>query len=161
ESDGGELAGRLLGQLLLQVETLGDAQFAVPIFQAAAAYALWHGDLVDARRAVARAWEMTRVTEDWALAAKLAATVARVDDARVARTAARGPLLESFEIARELGARPLMKELRELGRRALITLPEPTVEETSAPSETVGGRAALGGHDGAEVPASSATDRNG
>ena len=69
ESDGGELAGRLLGQLLLQVETLGDAQFAVPIFQAAAAYALWHGDLVDARRAVARAWEMTRVTEDWALAA--------------------------------------------------------------------------------------------
>ena len=78
ESDGGELAGRLLGQLLLQVETLGDAQFAVPIFQAAAAYALWHGDLVDARRAVARAWEMTRVTEDWALAAKLAATVARV-----------------------------------------------------------------------------------
>src|SRR5439155_22545337 len=31
----------------------------------------------------------------------------------------------------------------------------------SAPSETVGGRAALGGHGGAEVPASSATDRNG
>ena len=89
------------------------------------------------------------------------AALAAADDARVARTAARGPLLESFEIARELGARPLMKELRELGRRALITLPEPTREEASTPSQTVGGRAALGGADGAEIAASSATDRNG
>jgi DNA-binding CsgD family transcriptional regulator/tetratricopeptide (TPR) repeat protein len=236
ESEGGELAGRLLGQLLLQVETVGDAQFAVPIFQAAASYALWHGDLVDARLAVARAWEMTRITEDWALIAKLSATVARVDaavvadarsrrdlagiagarersagvlaeaeaavrragvppgtgsrreadaylatarahrmladdrhepsvwaaladtwaaigaryqvasarwrqaeaaltgsdDARVARAAARGPLREAYEVASELGARPLIKELRELGRRALITLPEPTAEEALA-----------------------------
>jgi predicted ATPase/DNA-binding CsgD family transcriptional regulator len=238
ERDGGELAGRLLGQLLLQVETVGDAQFAVPIFQAAASYALWHGDLVDARLAVSRAWEMARVTEDWALIAKLSATVARVDaavvadargrrdlagiagarertsrvlaeaeaaitragvspatgsrreadaylatarahrmladdrhepsvwgaladtwgalgaryqvasarwrqaeaaltggdDARVARAAARGPLREAYEIASELGARPLLKELRELARRALISLPEPTADEAATPA---------------------------
>src|SRR5439155_21745463 len=47
-------------------------------------------------------------------------------DARVARVAARGPLREAYEVASELGARPLLKELRELGRRALISLPEPT-----------------------------------
>src|SRR5439155_11562568 len=193
--------------------------------------------LVDARLAVARAWEMARVTEDWALIAKLSATVARVDaaavadargrrdlagiagarertsrvlaeaeaairraavspamgsrreadaylatarahrmladdrhepsvwaaladtwgalgaryqvasarwrqaeaaltggdDARVARVAARGPLREAYEIASELGARPLLKELRELGRRALISLPEPTTDEAFTP----------------------------
>jgi DNA-binding CsgD family transcriptional regulator len=44
-------------------------------------------------------------------------------DARVARAAARGPLLEAARIARELGARPLLRELTNLASRALITLP--------------------------------------
>jgi len=56
------------------------------------------------------------------------------DDARVARVAARGPLREAYEIASELGARPLLKELRELGRRALISLPEPTTDEAFTPA---------------------------
>jgi DNA-binding CsgD family transcriptional regulator len=41
----------------------------------------------------------------------------------VARAAARGPLLEAARIARELGARPLLRELTNLASRALITLP--------------------------------------
>src|SRR5205814_7563576 len=49
-------------------------------------------------------------------------------DARVARAAARGPLLEAARIARELGARPLLRELTNLASRALITLPATEVE---------------------------------
>jgi DNA-binding CsgD family transcriptional regulator/tetratricopeptide (TPR) repeat protein len=44
-------------------------------------------------------------------------------DARVSRAAARGPLLEAARIARELGARPLLRELTNLASRALITIP--------------------------------------
>jgi DNA-binding CsgD family transcriptional regulator len=44
-------------------------------------------------------------------------------DARVGRAAARSPLLEAVRIARELGARPLLRELTTLARRALINLP--------------------------------------
>jgi DNA-binding CsgD family transcriptional regulator len=44
-------------------------------------------------------------------------------DARVARATARGPLLEAARIARELGARPLLRELTNLASRALITIP--------------------------------------
>jgi DNA-binding CsgD family transcriptional regulator len=43
-------------------------------------------------------------------------------------------LREAYEVASELGARPLLKELRELGRRALISLPEPTADEAATPA---------------------------
>jgi DNA-binding CsgD family transcriptional regulator len=49
-------------------------------------------------------------------------------DARVGRAAARAPLLEAVRVARELGARPLLRELTTLARRALINLPpDPSV----------------------------------
>jgi len=53
-------------------------------------------------------------------------------DARVGRAAARGPLLEAARIARELGARPLLRELTNLASRALITLPETAPAGTAA-----------------------------
>lgn len=75
--------------------------------------------------ALARAWE--RLGDPYQVArarwrqaeAALAGT-----DARSGRVIARKPLREAVRIARELGARPLERELTELARRALITLPE-------------------------------------
>jgi DNA-binding CsgD family transcriptional regulator/tetratricopeptide (TPR) repeat protein len=87
ESTAGELAGQLLGQVLLELETVRDVQYVVPAYQAAASLALWHGDLADARRAIDRGWEVVRETEDWILAAKTAAAFAVVEAA--AETAAR------------------------------------------------------------------------
>jgi DNA-binding CsgD family transcriptional regulator/tetratricopeptide (TPR) repeat protein len=228
ETSAGELAGRLLGQLLLELETVRDSQHAVPVYQAAASFALWRGDLEDAQRAAARGWARVRETEDWALAAKMAATALEIEaasaaeareerriagisaarergsrvlreaevlvgasgvppsvgsrreadaylatagayaarlsgrdnadrwatlartwagvddpyqvakarwreaeavlgevatDARVSRSRARRPLLAAVQSALELEARPLLRELAELARRALITLP--------------------------------------
>ncbi len=79
ETSAGELAARLLGQLLLELETVRDSQHAVPVYQAAASLALWRGDLADARRAVERGWAHVRETEDWVLAAKMAATFLEVE----------------------------------------------------------------------------------
>ena len=223
----GEAAGRLLGRLLLELETVPDAQESVPTYQAAASFALWRGDLEDARRAVGLGWGRVRETEDWVLVARMAAVVLEVDatsvadaragrdlstvaaarsrsaevlaeaeaavhdagvdpafgsrreadahlavarayrariegrdepaawdalartwealerpyqvararwrqaeaalgagDGRAGRTAARAPLLEAVRLATELGAGPLLRELEELARRALIPLPE-------------------------------------
>jgi DNA-binding CsgD family transcriptional regulator/tetratricopeptide (TPR) repeat protein len=242
ESDGGELAGRLLGQILLQVEAVADSQFTVPVYQAAASYALWHADLADARRAVDRGWAAAAKTEDWVLVARMAATALEVDaavaidarerrdlavvaaarqrsgevlaraeaavaasgvaptvgtrrgadaalaaarayrarldghddgkawavvaglwaglgdryqsararwrqaeallvanvDARAGRAEAKGPLNEAVEIARELGARPLLGELKELAGRALIRLADDLDEEAGVGASPVG-----------------------
>ena len=43
---------------------------------------------------------------------------------RAGRTAARRPILEATGIALELGAKPLLRQLRELAHRALIPLPD-------------------------------------
>jgi DNA-binding CsgD family transcriptional regulator len=227
ELSAGTMAGRLLGQTLLELEAVRDAQQAVPLHLAAASFALWRGDITDARRATDRAWALMGGTEDWILAARAAAAVVEVDAAaaaeaqgrrdlaglagarqraqdvldaaeatvkrhgvarnlgsrkladaylatarahrrrldgrddpaswaavaegwvalgipyeiararwreagaylgsgagRAGRSAAKAPLLESVELALRLGAQPLLRELRELARRALITLPD-------------------------------------
>ena len=79
ETNAGERAARLLGQLLLELETVRDSQHAVPVYQAAASFALWRGDVEDAQRAAARGWARVRETEDWALAAKMSATALEVE----------------------------------------------------------------------------------
>ena len=84
ETRAGEAAGRLLGRLLLELETVPDAQDSVPTYQAAASFALWRGDLEDARRAVARGWSRVRATEDWVLVARMAAVVVEVDAVSIA-----------------------------------------------------------------------------
>ncbi|MEO6206382.1 MAG: LuxR C-terminal-related transcriptional regulator [Candidatus Limnocylindrales bacterium] len=81
ELSAGEGAGRLLGQTMLELEAVRDAQQAVPLHLAAASYALWRGDIADARRATDRGWSLARETEDWILAARTAATVVEVDAA--------------------------------------------------------------------------------
>lgn len=81
ETRAGEYAGRLLGQLLLELETVRDSQHGVPVYRAAASFALWRNDHSDARRAAERGWQLVEGSEDWSLVAKMAATVAEVDAA--------------------------------------------------------------------------------
>jgi DNA-binding CsgD family transcriptional regulator/tetratricopeptide (TPR) repeat protein len=83
ESEAGEEAGRLLGRILVELETGGDLQFAIPAYQATASYAMWSGDLADARRAAERGWARLRGTEDWVLVARMAATALEVESAIV------------------------------------------------------------------------------
>ncbi len=84
----GEYAGRVLGQLLLGVETVQDPQYSVPAHQAAASYALWQEDLVDAHRSADRGWLRVSDTEDWLLMAKMASTYLEVE-ATIAQDAQR------------------------------------------------------------------------
>jgi DNA-binding CsgD family transcriptional regulator/tetratricopeptide (TPR) repeat protein len=229
-----ERAASLLGWRPLETDHAPDPQLEVPATRAAASFALWRGDVADARRAVERGWALVRRAEDWALTARMATTYLEVQaavaadarerhalpeisgarqrgkrvvaeaeavlrssgvapggpsrheadanlatarafaarlegrddpvlwdaaaqgweragepyqvararwrqaeaalpgrDARVARAAARGPLLEAVRIARELGAQPLLRELTNLASRALITIPG--VEADRAP----------------------------
>ncbi|NJD26753.1 MAG: hypothetical protein FIA92_00460 [Chloroflexi bacterium] len=221
-----ERAASLLGWRPLEIDHAPDPQLEVPATRAAASFALWRGDVADARRSVERGWALVRGSEDWAITARMAATYLEVqaavaDDARdrralpevtgarqrarrvlaeaeaalrasglpagapsrleadanlatarafgarlegqddpalwdaaaqawkragqpyqvarsrwrqaeaalpshaarVGRAAARGPLLEAVRIARELGARPLLRELTTLAGRGLISLP--------------------------------------
>jgi len=92
EANADEAAGRQLGQMLLGLETVSDAQHAVPIYRAAAALALWQGDHIDAGRAAARGWSLAKDGGDWTLIAKMAATVAEVDSAAAADAGTRRDL---------------------------------------------------------------------
>jgi DNA-binding CsgD family transcriptional regulator/tetratricopeptide (TPR) repeat protein len=105
ELSAGEGAGRLLGRTLLELEAVRDAQQAVPLHLAAASFALWRGDLADARRAADRGWTLVRETEDWVLAARTAAAAIEVEaasavEARDQRDLAR--LATARERAREV-----------------------------------------------------------
>jgi DNA-binding CsgD family transcriptional regulator len=244
-----ERAASLLGWRPLEIDHAPDPQLEVPATRAAASFALWRGDVADARRAVERGWALVRRAEDWAVAARMASTylevqaavasdardrhalpeisgarqrglrvlteaetvlrasgvapgapsrheadanvatarafAARLDgrddpvlwdaaaqgweragepyqvararwrqaeaalpgrDARIGRAAARGPLLEAARIARELGARPLLRELTSLASRALIALPGAEAEGPAvAGSQVTDGRAAVAG----------------
>ena len=84
ESEAGEEASRLLGRILVELETGGDLQFAIPAYQATASLAMWSGDLADARRASERGWARVRGSEDWAYVARMASTVLEVEAAVVA-----------------------------------------------------------------------------
>ena len=61
-------------------------------------------------------------------------------DGRPGRASARRPLLEAVRIARELGARPLLRELEELAGRARIPIPEAGSERGRAGPFDSGGR---------------------
>ena len=95
ELSAGEAAGRLLGQTLLELEAVRDAQQAVPLHLAAASFALWRGDLADARRAAERGWTLVRETEDWMLAARTAAAAIEVEAATAAEAREQRDLAEA------------------------------------------------------------------
>ena len=66
-------AASLLGWRPLEIDHAPDPQLEVPATRAAASFALWRGDVGDARRAVERGWALVLRAEDWALAARMAA----------------------------------------------------------------------------------------
>lgn len=111
ESEAGEEAGRLLGRILVELETGGDLQFAIPAYQATASYAMWSGDLADARRAAERGWARLRGTEDWVLVARMAATVLEVESAIVAE-ASEKRRIGDLAAARERAGRVLAEAER-------------------------------------------------
>ena len=74
ESAADDAAARMVGRLLVDLETIRDPQFAVPTYLAAASLALWRGDCADAVRAADRAWDEIRGNEDWVMVARVAAS---------------------------------------------------------------------------------------
>ena len=92
EMSAGETAARLLGQTLLELEAVRDSQLAVPFYLASASFALWRGDTADAERVATRGWELVRGTEDWVLAARMAAMAAEVDAVEAAEARERHDL---------------------------------------------------------------------
>jgi DNA-binding CsgD family transcriptional regulator len=106
ESESGEAAGRLLGRLLLELETIRDSQYAGPLYAAAASFALWRDDQSDARRAAELGWARVHDTEDWVLVARLAALSLEVQ-AAVASAAAERRDLAAIATARETAGRVL------------------------------------------------------
>ncbi|HET7473831.1 MAG TPA: LuxR C-terminal-related transcriptional regulator [Candidatus Limnocylindrales bacterium] len=92
ESQAGDLAGRLLGKRLVELETTKDVQHAVDLYRAAVSLALWQGDHADAVRAAGRGWDVVKDSGDWTLIAKMAATVGEADSMAAAEASARRDL---------------------------------------------------------------------
>ncbi len=84
ETEAGEEAARLLGQTVLEFDALREPQLAGSYYLVAASYSLWRGDVADASRSVERGWAVVKSTEEWVLAARMAAMVAQVDAAAAA-----------------------------------------------------------------------------
>ncbi len=115
ELSAGEAAGRLLGQSLLELEAVRDAQQAVPLHLSSASFALWRGDLADARRAAERGWVLIRSTEDWILAARTASTVLEVEAANASEARERRDLA-ALAASRE-GAREVLRAAESIVKR--------------------------------------------
>ena len=89
ESNAGEAASRLLGRLLVELETVRHPQYSVPTYLAAASLAHWRDDLPDAMRTVDQAWDLVRGNEDWVLVARTAAAWAEIAAVSGGRTGQR------------------------------------------------------------------------
>jgi ATP/maltotriose-dependent transcriptional regulator MalT len=120
ESASGERAARILGRRLLELRNAPDPQSVVPASRAAASFALWRGDLGDAGRAAELGWSMVRDSEDWVLAARMAATYLEVQAAMVADAHDRRALPE-LAAARERAQRTLAEAERILGSSGVPT----------------------------------------
>jgi DNA-binding CsgD family transcriptional regulator len=97
----------------------------------------WRG-LGDPYREARACWRQTEAILAAATAGPASGTHTRTD-ARVVRADAREPFTRAVTLAMALRARPLLRELRELGRRALIPLPDGVDALLEEPAMTVGG----------------------
>ena len=106
--------------------TIGSRRTADTYLATARAYCARIDDRDDpvAWAAVAQSWGRLVAPYEMARARWREAEAHLARDGRSGRTAARRPLLEATGIALKLGARPLLRQLRELGQRALIPLPD-------------------------------------
>ncbi len=78
ESRADEEASRIVGQILLQLESVPEGQWTAIVQRTAASFALWRDDLADAQRVAQRGWERVLQTDDWAQAAVAASTTLEV-----------------------------------------------------------------------------------
>jgi DNA-binding CsgD family transcriptional regulator/tetratricopeptide (TPR) repeat protein len=134
ETESGEAAARLLGQTILEFDTLRNPQLAGSYFLVAASFSLWRGDIREASRSAERGWQVVRTSEEWVLAARIAAMVAQVGAAQVAEAreqrqlaplaAARSRAAEVIAAASDLvraGAAPPLTGSRRIGDAYLAT----------------------------------------
>ena len=103
EQEADERAASLLGQALIEIEAVPDAQYSGQVYRSAASFALWRQDVADARRAIELGWRRILETEDWVLAAALASTYLEVEAAVADAARARrdlGGLRDAAEVSR-------------------------------------------------------------
>lgn len=74
ESRSDDEAGRLVGQILLQLEAVPDGQWTATVQRIAVSYALWRDDVADAERVARRGWVRVAATGDRAQIAMAAST---------------------------------------------------------------------------------------
>lgn len=149
ESASGERAARLLGRRLLELRNAPDPQSVVPASRAAASFALWRGDLGDAARAADLGWSMVRHSEDWVLAARMAATYLEVQSAIIVDAHDRRALPE-LAAGRERAARTLAEAeaiLRSSG------VPRDAASRSEAEAQLATARAFAARIDGRDAPA--------
>jgi DNA-binding CsgD family transcriptional regulator/tetratricopeptide (TPR) repeat protein len=106
--------------------TIGSRQMADAYLATARAYAKRIDDRDDpgAWAEVAEGWGRLAAPYEVARARWREAEALLAGSGRPGRAAARNPILEATGIALELGAKPLLRQLRELAHRALIALPD-------------------------------------
>jgi len=75
ESRADEETGRLVGQTLLQLDTVPAGQWSALLLRTAVSDALWRGELIDARNAAEEGWQRVLETNDPAQIAYAASTV--------------------------------------------------------------------------------------
>jgi DNA-binding CsgD family transcriptional regulator/tetratricopeptide (TPR) repeat protein len=74
ESRADDEAGRLVGQILLQLEAMPEGQWMATMQRIAVRYALWRADVADAERVARRGWERVLATGDRRQVAMAAST---------------------------------------------------------------------------------------
>lgn len=99
ESRADEEAARLIGQTVLQLETVPAGQWSALVQRAAVSLALWRGDPSDARRAAESHWERVVATGD---AVQIAASASTILEA-CAATAERGRERRDFSAVADSG----------------------------------------------------------
>src|SRR5207247_6574405 len=105
EQGADEPAASLLGQALIEIEAVPDAQYSGPVYRSAASFALWRQDVKDAQRAIELGWGRILETEDWVLAAALASTYLEVEAAVADAARARrdlGGLRDAADVSRSV-----------------------------------------------------------
>jgi DNA-binding CsgD family transcriptional regulator/tetratricopeptide (TPR) repeat protein len=78
ESRSDEEAARIVGQVLLHLESVPEGQWAGLMLRTAASFALWRDDLDDAQLVAERGWKRVLETDDWSQTALAASTTLEV-----------------------------------------------------------------------------------
>ncbi len=100
ESRADDEAARLVGQTLLQLETVPAGQWSSLVLRTAVSLALWRGDLADAMSAAEQGWARVRETNDPSQIASSAATILEA----CAAAAERGRLRRDWSAVAAAGA---------------------------------------------------------